>query len=185
MLTETPVSPDWAPARDARPTPQERKAAGKAVRTAVPLDAHAESPRATRSRDPLTLLEEQAVDRLPELRPIRYGRMLQSPFAYYRGAARVMAADLAGAPRSGLTVQMCGDAHAANFGLYGSPSTRPCPDPSSTTSSDWSPAWRSPAGTTACPGSSGAASPSRPARATGPRWRGSRLPGTSRSGTRG
>jgi uncharacterized protein (DUF2252 family) len=124
VLTATPVSPDQAPAQDARPTPQQRKAAGKALRAAVPLDAHAESPRATRSRDPLTLLEEQAVDRLPELGPIRYGRMLQSPFAFYRGAARVMAADLAGAPRSGLTVQMCGDAHAANFGLYGSPERR-------------------------------------------------------------
>jgi uncharacterized protein (DUF2252 family) len=124
VLTATPVSPDQAPAQDARPTPQERKSAGKALRAAVPLDAHAESPRTARSRDPLTLLEEQAADRLPELGPIRYGRMLQSPFAYYRGAARVMAADLAGAPRSGLTVQMCGDAHAANFGLYGSPERR-------------------------------------------------------------
>ena len=72
----------------------------------------------------MTLLLEQGVDRLPELLPIRYGRMLQSPFAYYRGAARVMAADLADAPRSGLTVQMCGDAHVANFGVYGSPERR-------------------------------------------------------------
>ncbi|MBB3084490.1 DUF2252 family protein [Geodermatophilus sabuli] len=97
MLTATAVPPDQAAAQNGRPTPQQRKATGKALRAAVPLDAHAESPRATRSRDPLTLLEEQAVDRLPELGPIRYGRMLQSPFAYYRGAARVMAADLAGA----------------------------------------------------------------------------------------
>jgi hypothetical protein len=124
VLTATPASPDRASSQDARPTPQERKSAGKALRAAVPLDAHAESPGTTRLRDPLTLLEEQAVNRLPELRPIRYGRMLQSPFAYYRGAARVMAADLAGAPRSGLIVQMCGDAHAANFGLYGSPERR-------------------------------------------------------------
>jgi hypothetical protein len=79
VLTATPASPDRAPSQDARPTPQERKSAGKALRAAVPLDAHAESPGTTRSRDPLTLLEEQAVDRLPELRPIRYGRMLQSP----------------------------------------------------------------------------------------------------------
>jgi uncharacterized protein (DUF2252 family) len=124
VLTAPPLSPDQAPARDARPTPRERKAAGKALRAAVPLDAHAESPRTTRSRDPLTLLEEQAVGRLPELAPIRYGRMLSSPFAFYRGAARVMAADLAGAPRSGLTVQMCGDAHVSNFGLFGSPERR-------------------------------------------------------------
>jgi uncharacterized protein (DUF2252 family) len=124
VLTAPPVPPDQAFARDARPTPRERKAAGKALRAAVPLDAHAESPRTTRSRDPLTLLEEQAVGRLPELAPIRYGRMLSSPFAFYRGAARVMAADLADAPRSGLTVQMCGDAHVSNFGLFGSPERR-------------------------------------------------------------
>jgi uncharacterized protein (DUF2252 family) len=72
----------------------------------------------------VTLLEEQAVTRLPDLVPIRYGRMLQSPFAFYRGAARVMAADLDGTPRSGLTVQMCGDAHVSNFGLFGSPERR-------------------------------------------------------------
>ncbi|MGY1660890.1 DUF2252 domain-containing protein [Geodermatophilus sp. SYSU D00705] len=128
MLTATTASRDARPLRDAvpsaRPTPRERRAAGKALRAVAPLDAHAESPRATRTRDPLTLLEQQAADRLAELGPIRYGRMLESPFAYYRGAARVMAADLAGAPRSGLTVQMCGDAHAANFGLYGSPERR-------------------------------------------------------------
>ena len=114
--TRTPV--------EQRPTPRERRAAGKALRADVPLEAHAETGRTAESPDPLTLLEEQAADRLPELAPIRYARMVQSPFAYYRGAARVMAADLARAPRSGLTVQMCGDAHAANFGLYGSPERR-------------------------------------------------------------
>jgi uncharacterized protein (DUF2252 family) len=111
-------------ARVPRPTPKERRAAGKALRASTPLEAQAEFSRTPASRDPLTLLEEQAVDRVPELVPIRYGRMLQSPFAYYRGAARVMAADLADAPRSGLTVQMCGDAHLSNFGLYGSPERR-------------------------------------------------------------
>ena len=110
--------------RAPRTTPKERRAAGKALRTGAPLESHAAFARTPASRDPLTLLEEQAVDRVPELVPIRYGRMLQSPFAYYRGAARVMAADLAGAPPSGLTVQMCGDAHVANFGLYGSPERR-------------------------------------------------------------
>jgi uncharacterized protein (DUF2252 family) len=107
-----------------RPTPKQRRAAGKALRADAPLDAHGAFSRAPTSRDALTLLEEQAADRLPELGPIRYGRMLESPFAFYRGAARVMAADLAPAPRSGLTVQMCGDAHASNFGLYGSPERR-------------------------------------------------------------
>jgi uncharacterized protein (DUF2252 family) len=107
-----------------RPSPNERRAAGKALRAGAPLDAHAAFSRTPKSPDPVTLLEEQGADRLPELVPIRYGRMLQSPFAFYRGAARVMAADLAGAPSSGLTVQMCGDAHMSNFGLYGSPERR-------------------------------------------------------------
>jgi uncharacterized protein (DUF2252 family) len=115
---------DSAGERPSRSTPKERRASGKALRAGAPLESHATFTRTPASRDPLTLLEEQAVDRVPELVPIRYGRMLESAFAYYRGAARVMAADLAGAPRSGLTVQMCGDAHVANFGFYGSPERR-------------------------------------------------------------
>jgi len=67
------------------------------------------------------LLEEQATSRVPELVPVRYGRMLASPFAFYRGAAYLMAADLASTPRSGISVQVCGDAHVSNFGLFGSP----------------------------------------------------------------
>ncbi|HEV8105013.1 MAG TPA: DUF2252 family protein, partial [Gaiellaceae bacterium] len=67
------------------------------------------------------LLEEQAVSRVPELVPIRYGRMLASPFAFYRGGALIMAADLAPTPSSGLRVQLCGDAHLSNFGVFGSP----------------------------------------------------------------
>src|SRR4051812_44393591 len=120
MLTAPPMEarPAHETADAARRTPEQRRAAGKAPRTLVPLDAHAEGSRPSSSRDPLVLLEEQAADRLPDLRPIRYGRMLTSPFAFYRGSARVMAADLAGTPRSGLTVQMCGDAHVSNFGLY-------------------------------------------------------------------
>ena len=126
MLTVEPRRPieDTAAAPSRRSTPKERRAAGKTLRASTPLEAQAAFSRTPTSRNPLTLLEEQAADRLPELGPIRYGRMLQSPFAYYRGAARVMAADLAGAPRSGLTVQMCGDAHVSNFGLYGSPERR-------------------------------------------------------------
>jgi uncharacterized protein (DUF2252 family) len=119
--TEPPRETDDRASR--RATPKERRAAGKTARAEAPLESHAEFSRPP-TRDPLVLLEEQAADRLPELGPIRYGRMLQSPFAFYRGAARVMAADLAGAPRAGLTVQMCGDAHVSNFGLYGSPERR-------------------------------------------------------------
>jgi uncharacterized protein (DUF2252 family) len=73
------------------------------------------------SRDPVALLEEQAVSRVPELVPIRYGRMLASAFAFYRGGALIMAADLARTPNSGLRVQLCGDAHLSNFGMFGSP----------------------------------------------------------------
>ena len=71
--------------------------------------------------DPIALLEEQAESRVAELVPIRYGRMLVSPFTFYRGAALIMAADLAATPRSGVTVQLCGDAHLSNFGLFGTP----------------------------------------------------------------
>jgi uncharacterized protein (DUF2252 family) len=110
--------------RAGRPTPKERRAAGKALRASTPLESHAAFSRTPASRDAVTLLEEQAAGRVPDLVPIRYGRMLQSSFATYRGAARVMAADLAGAPQSGLAVQMCGDAHVSNFGLYGSPERR-------------------------------------------------------------
>ena len=125
MLTvEEPETAQRTASHSRRPTPKQRRAAGKALRTTTPLDAHTAFPQPATTRDALTLLEEQAADRVPELGPIRYGRMLQSPFAFYRGAARVMAADLAGAPRSGLTVQMCGDAHVSNFGLYGSPERR-------------------------------------------------------------
>src|SRR5437660_12812829 len=95
-----------ASARARRATPADRRAAGKARRVAVPLDSHAAFSRPASSPDPVTLLEEQAASRLPELGPIRYGRMLQTAFAFYRGAARVMAADLATTPQAGLTVQM-------------------------------------------------------------------------------
>jgi uncharacterized protein (DUF2252 family) len=105
-------------------TPEERTARGRAARTEVPRSSHAAfEPLATR-RDPIDILEEQAVTRVPELVPIRYGRMLTSAFAFFRGAAAVMAADLAGTPRSGLWVQACGDAHLSNFGLYRSPERR-------------------------------------------------------------
>ncbi len=102
----------------------ERVARGKAARKEVPRAAHALfEPFPTRF-DPVELLERQAKTRVPELVPIRYGRMLVSPFTFYRGAAMIMAHDLAATPRSGLTVQCCGDAHLSNFGVFASPERR-------------------------------------------------------------
>jgi uncharacterized protein (DUF2252 family) len=102
-------------------TVEERAARGKAARAAVPRSCHATWNPAERTLQPLDLLAEQAVTRIPELVPIRYGRMAASPFAYYRGAALPMAADLATGPHSSLTVQLCGDAHLSNFGGFASP----------------------------------------------------------------
>jgi uncharacterized protein (DUF2252 family) len=101
-------------------TREERAARGKAARAEVPRSAQAEIDFPKR-RDPIALLEEQATSRVPELVPIRYGRMLASAFAFYRGGALIMAADLARTPTSGLRVQLCGDAHLSNFGVFGSP----------------------------------------------------------------
>ena len=101
-------------------TEAERAARGRAAR--------AEAPRASHSilesipdRNPVGLLDEQATSRVPELVPIRYGRMLVSPFTFYRGAAAIMAGDLGPTPRAGLKVQLCGDAHLSNFGGFASP----------------------------------------------------------------
>ena len=102
-------------------TVAERIAKGKAVRAALPRARHAEWTGSQRGLQPLDLLAEQAQTRIPELVPIRRGRMAASPFAYYRGAALPMAADLATMPHSGLTVQVCGDAHLSNFGGFASP----------------------------------------------------------------
>ena len=106
-----------------RLTHADRVALGKDARTLAPLESHAEFTP-DRSRDPVGLLLEQAKSRVPELVPIRHGRMLVSPFTYYRGAALPMAADLATTPTSGLRVQLCGDAHLSNFGAFASPSRR-------------------------------------------------------------
>ena len=101
----------------------DRVARGKDARAVAPLESHAEfSPRA--GRDPVGLLLGQAASRVPELVPVRHGRMLVSPFTFYRGAALPMAADLAGTPASGLRVQLCGDAHLSNFGAFASPERR-------------------------------------------------------------
>jgi uncharacterized protein (DUF2252 family) len=101
----------------------ERADRGKSIRAEVPRSSHADwepSP----SRDPVALLEEQSKTRVPELVPIRYGRMLVSPFTFFRGAAYLMAADLAGTSRTGLEVQLCGDAHLSNFGVFAAPDRR-------------------------------------------------------------
>jgi uncharacterized protein (DUF2252 family) len=99
----------------------ERVARGQAARSEVPRSSHAVfEPPPTRA-DPIELLERQARMRVPELVPIRYGRMLVSPFTFYRGGAMIMAHDLAATPRSGLSVQCCGDAHLSNFGVFASP----------------------------------------------------------------
>ena len=111
------------PRKVAHLSPEERKARGKAARNEVPLERHADFAREARP-DPIDLLEEQAKTRVPELVPIRYGRMGVSPFTFYRGAALIMASDLAGTPNSGLHAQLCGDAHLSNFGIYGSPERR-------------------------------------------------------------
>jgi uncharacterized protein (DUF2252 family) len=96
-------------------------ARGKAARKSAPRSSHGKWAPAAGRPDPVALLREQAESRVPELVPIRYGRMLVSPGTFYRGAALIMASDLAQTPRSGITVQLCGDAHLANFGVFGSP----------------------------------------------------------------
>jgi uncharacterized protein (DUF2252 family) len=102
----------------------ERASRGKNMRSEVPRSAHADWGSTPSSRDPVALLEEQAATRVPELVPIRYGRMLVSPFTFFRGAAYLMAADLAAAPRTDLEVQLCGDAHLSNFGAFAAPDRR-------------------------------------------------------------
>ena len=102
----------------------ERAARGHAARREVPRSSHADFSPAPHRPDPVELLESQAASRVPELVPIRYGRMLVSPFTFYRGAALLMASDLASSPHSGLRAQLCGDAHLSNFGLFASPDRR-------------------------------------------------------------
>jgi len=102
-------------------TVAERVAQGRAVRSLVPRSSHARFVPAEQRPDPVDVPEQQAVTRVPELVPIRYGRMVESPFRFYRGAAAIMAADLGRMPDTGITVQLCGDAHLMNFGLFASP----------------------------------------------------------------
>jgi uncharacterized protein (DUF2252 family) len=105
-------------------TVDERVARGRTARKEVPRSSHGRWEPAADRPDPVALLEDQAASRVPELVPIRYGRMLVSPFTFYRGAALIMAADLAITPVTGVTVQLCGDAHLSNFGLFGTPERR-------------------------------------------------------------
>ena len=107
-----------------RLSPAERAAKGKAARAEVPRQSHAAFDPPSNRPDPIGLLAEQAKSRVPELVPVRWGRMMVSPFTYYRGAALPMASDLAGTPVSGLAVQACGDAHLSNFGVFGSAERR-------------------------------------------------------------
>src|SRR5271165_5881802 len=111
------------PGLGARPAREHSVAVGKAARRQAPLESHRDFS-APASRDPAGLLLGQAGSRVPELVPVRHGRMLVSPFAYYRGAALPMAADLAGTRSSGLRAQLCGDAHLLNFGAFASPERR-------------------------------------------------------------
>ena len=105
-------------------TPWERARRGLAARAILPPRAQAELVLSPRRPDPVALIEAQALDRIPELVPVRHGRMMASPFAFFRGNALGMAADLGAAPVSGLRAQLCGDAHLSNFGLFGSPERR-------------------------------------------------------------
>src|SRR5262245_16920879 len=99
----------------------ERLAHGKSLRNAVPRSAHASWAASSSRKNPIEILECSSRGRLPHLIPIRYGRMLRSPFTFLRGSAAIMASDLAGTPATGLQVQACGDCHLLNFGLFATP----------------------------------------------------------------
>jgi len=116
-----PFASAW---RRAHLTVEQRIARGQTARSTVPRSAHRTWVPSPTRPDPVALLEEQATSRVADLVPIRYGRMLVSPFTFYRGAALIMAADLATTPDTGITVQLCGDAHLSNFGVFGSPERR-------------------------------------------------------------
>src|SRR5215217_4078004 len=113
--------PNLSPAAQAAASYQQRRERGRSARRVVPRVGQEECAPAPDRPDPIDLLEAQARDRLPDLIPIRYSRMMASPFAFMRGSAIVMANDLAGTPKTGIQVQLCGDAHLLNFGAYASP----------------------------------------------------------------
>src|SRR5687767_14382656 len=121
MMTTAAHLPFIGASSEQRRDPKARAKEGRAARKRVPHASHAEWQPAADRPDPVDALTAQAASRLPELVPIRNGRMLVSPFTYYRGAAAVMAGDLASTPVSGFVTQLCGDAHLSNFGGYASP----------------------------------------------------------------
>src|SRR3984957_15234871 len=143
----------------------ERRAAGKALRDVTPRAAHGGWKPPEDRRDPVELLREANEGRIAELIPLRFSRMAQSPFAFYRGAAAIMAADLASTPTSGLRVQACGDAHLMSFGGFATPerniffdinfSTKPCRRPGSGTLSGSRPALSSRPIISTCPSAGG------------------------------
>ena len=117
----TTTLPATGPLHDLRATIEERRATGQAARMQASRSAQAHWDETARGHDALDTILAQNAIRVPELLPIRHGRMVASPWTYYRGAAAVMAADLASRPHSGLRVQLCGDAHVLNFGLWATP----------------------------------------------------------------
>src|SRR5271167_2257195 len=119
--TDTERNHDSPPPEQQYRTAGERRAEGKALREGVPREDHGGWKAPRDRRDPVELVLESNEGRMPDLVPIRHGRMLQSPFAFYRGTAALMAADLAHTPISGLRVQACGDAHLMNFGAFATP----------------------------------------------------------------
>src|SRR5690349_1369406 len=108
----------------AHPSIDDRKAKGLEARDRASLSSHTKWRPAADRRDPVALLEAQNTAREPDLVPVRHGRMMVSPFTFYRGAAKIMASDLAGTPTAGLISQLCGDAHLSNFGVFASPERR-------------------------------------------------------------
>jgi hypothetical protein len=117
QTSHDPAEPQYA-------TPDERRAQGKGQREAVPREVHGHWKPAKDRRDVVDLLNESNEGRMLQLVPIRFGRMMQSPFTFYRGSAAIMAADLASTPVSGIRVQACGDAHLSNFGGFATPERR-------------------------------------------------------------
>jgi hypothetical protein len=106
------------------PSIDERRAAGRQTREQTPRSSHAGWRPSADRPDPVGLLEAQNLTREPDLVPVRHGRMMVSPFTFYRGAAKIMAADLKDTAVAGLGVQLCGDAHLSNFGVFASPERR-------------------------------------------------------------
>ena len=115
-MSRKSISLNMVPSSKGALTRKERLASGKALRNEFPRTSHADWQEPNNRKDPIDLLSESNQGRIPQLIPIRYGRMMQSPFAFYRGAAAIMAADLASTPTSGISVQACGDCHLMNFG---------------------------------------------------------------------